>query len=472
METKSYDYTEDEYQEAFEKVKRDYVGQAKSEKSPRLIFATGQPASGKSALPKKIIKDYPNVSFILIDMDKYRMYHPRLKEIENDNTDFVQSTNRFSIRIEKEMLEYCLENKINFIHIGTMRIYEYLKQVVIDRAKTQGFDIEVYALAVSNERSKISALLREQEQKRTMGNFYRKTSESFIDEADEGFKRSVGIMSDSPDITNIKILIRGQTAEDLPVLVYNQKKDRNGSYSNAYQALISIRQRQVNRKKEKVRDDIEDILKIFENEKVKPAIATNGILLNEKIINQISKSCITLQISLDTLNKDIYTKLRGTDNLYRVKDNIRLAKKYMDNVRIVTVLNRYNENELEEIYKFVEQNNIKQWFVFNLLPSGRGAKNYNELSISNVNELKQKLKALKNKSKEVAIWYWGESSDDGIAIYLLPDGTLSMKNYLKNTDVQLAKEKININLLRSSWEEITQEAKIATLKNFTSKNEL
>lgn len=169
----------------------------------------------------------------------------------------MQSTNRFSIRIEKEMLEYCLENKINFIHIGTMRIYEYLKQVVIDRAKTQGFDIEVYALAVSNERSKISALLREQEQKRTMGNFYRKTSESFIDEADEGFKRSVGIMSDSPDITNIKILIRGQTAEDLPVLVYNQKKDRNGSYSNAYQALISIRQRQVNRKKEKGRDDDE-----------------------------------------------------------------------------------------------------------------------------------------------------------------------------------------------------------------------
>lgn len=38
METKSYDYTEDEYQEAFEKVKRDYVGQAKSEKSPRLIL--------------------------------------------------------------------------------------------------------------------------------------------------------------------------------------------------------------------------------------------------------------------------------------------------------------------------------------------------------------------------------------------------------------------------------------------------
>ena len=35
-------------------------------------------------------------------------------------------------------------------------------------------------------------------------------------------------------------------------------------------------------------------------------------------------------------------------------------------------------SELDEIYKFVEQNNIKQWFVFSLLPSGRGAENYNE----------------------------------------------------------------------------------------------
>lgn len=255
METKSYDYTEEEYQKAFEKVKRDYIGQVKPEKSPKLIFAAGQPASGKSALPKRILKDYSDVSFVLVDMDKYRMYHPRLNEIGDDNADFVQSTNKFSIRVEKEILEYCLENKISFIHIGTMRIYEYLKQVVIDRAKKQGFDIEVYALAVSNEQSKISALLREQEQIRTMGNFYRKTSESFIDEADEGFKRSVGIMSNSPDITNIKILIRGKTAEDLPILVYNQQQDKNGSYSNAYQALIDIRQRQVNKKKERGIDD-------------------------------------------------------------------------------------------------------------------------------------------------------------------------------------------------------------------------
>ena len=64
-------------------------------------------------------------------------------------------------------------------------------------------------------------------------------------------------MSSSSDIENIKVLIRGQTAEDLPILVYNQKQDRDGSYPNAYQALVSIRQRQANKKKERGIDDDE-----------------------------------------------------------------------------------------------------------------------------------------------------------------------------------------------------------------------
>lgn len=221
-----------------------------------------------------------------------------------------------------------------------------------------------------------------------------------------------------------------------------------------------------------VRKDIIDILKLFENEKNKPAIATNGILLNEDIIKQISKSCITLQISFDTLKRETYIKLRGVDGLKKVKENIKLAKRYMENIRIITVLNRYNYTEVEDIYKFVEENNIKQWFVFNLLPAGRGATNYDKLSIDNINQVKKSLKELKNKGGNVAIWYWGENSEDGTAIYILPDGTLSITDYLKNTKIQLSKEKINIHLLKEKWKEINQKSKIATLMNFTCSNEL
>lgn len=221
-----------------------------------------------------------------------------------------------------------------------------------------------------------------------------------------------------------------------------------------------------------VRKDIIQILKLFEKEKNKPAIATNGILLDENIIKQISKSCITLQISLDSLKRNVYKKLRGIDALDKVKANIKLSKKYIDNIRIVTVLNRYNEQEINEIYEFIKENKINQWFVFNLLPSGRGATNYKELYIENLNNVKEKIKTLKEKDSNVAIWYWGESNDDGTAIYILPDGTLSISDYLKNTRVQLSKEKINIQILKQKWKEIDSKSKIATLKNFTSANEI
>lgn len=176
------------------------------------------------------------------------MYHPRIKQIIEDNADFVQNTNTFSIRAERDMLEYCLDNKINIIHVGTMRVYEYVKEIVIDVAKGNGYNIEVYALAVPNIESKISAKSREREQINNRKPV-RKTSNSFIDEADAGFKRSISILSASKDIDDIKILIRGKTANDEPILVYTQGTDSTERYKNAYDALVNERIKQINRKR-------------------------------------------------------------------------------------------------------------------------------------------------------------------------------------------------------------------------------
>lgn len=242
-----YEYTEEEYKIALERVKKEYEQKGTNNERPKLVFAAGQPASGKSALPQKIIEDNTDIHFVVIDMDMYRMYHPRIQKIGESNDDFVQATNAFSIRMEKDMLEHCLTNRDSFIHVGTMRIYEYLKEVVIDRAIEQGYEIEVYALAVPNIESKLSAISREDEQRKRRSKFVRKTSPSFIDEADTGFKRSVEIMSDSPDISNLKILIRGKDANSLPIIVYNQNTDKGKKYQNGYEALIATRKKQMNK---------------------------------------------------------------------------------------------------------------------------------------------------------------------------------------------------------------------------------
>ena len=103
------------------------------------------------------------------------------------------------------------------------------------------------------------------------------------------------------------------------------------------------------------------------------------------------------RIRLFKKKKHLYKIKKSKQVIFKIKKISKSSNGYDKAIMYLRKIDPYVFEEL--ILTVVEQNNIKQWFVFNLLPSGRGAKNYNELSISNVNELKQKLKALKNKKR-------------------------------------------------------------------------
>lgn len=219
--------------------------------------------------------------------------------------------------------------------------------------------------------------------------------------------------------------------------------------------------------------DILSILKLFENKKNKPAIATNGILLNkEGVLEQISKSCMTLQISLDSLDKMKYFKLRGIDALQTVKDNIILAKQYIKNIRIVTVLNKENENELEAIASFLNDIGIKQWFIFKMLPSGRGKKVINEIGIKDDSTIKERLRIINKKYLNLAVWYWGTQKSDGMAIYINKDGQLSIVDYFGDTKINFYSEEWDLNKIKEAWKNVSIQTKRDTIINFTSINKL
>ncbi len=221
------------------------------------------------------------------------------------------------------------------------------------------------------------------------------------------------------------------------------------------------------------RPDIISILKLFENSEVKPAIATNGILLNnEELLKQISKSCITLQISLDTLEKEKYYKFRGIDALEKVKSNILFAKQYIENVRVVTVINRENECELEAIAKFLNDVGIKQWFIFKLLPAGRGKDIIQSLGILDDSRIKERLKAINNKYLNLSAWYWGTEKSDGVAIYITPLGKLEIVDYMNNEKIVFFDDEWNISDIKDAWKSVDVGTKRATILNFTSKNKV
>lgn len=74
-----------------------------------------------------------------------------------------------------------------------------------------------------------------------------------------------------------------------------------------------------------LRADLLDIVDIFLNEEIKPTVITNGILLHDRLATELAARQCNVAISLDTLDRDTFTLIRGVDKLSEVRENIEKA---------------------------------------------------------------------------------------------------------------------------------------------------
>jgi len=94
-------------------------------------------------------------------------------------------------------------------------------------------------------------------------------------------------------------------------------------------------------------------------------LISNGIALNENMQDFLIKNKIGLTISLDTLNRETYKKIRGVDKFQTVLENIKnLSKKGYRNVSLHCTVSKVNMHEVLEIRKFAFENG----FMFSALP--------------------------------------------------------------------------------------------------------
>ena len=92
------------------------------------------------------------------------------------------------------------------------------------------------------------------------------------------------------------------------------------------------------------------------------SLDTNGTLLNEKIINELSKfRKVRLNISLNTLNPKTAQTIAGAPyNLKKIIELIKYAQKKKVKVLLTPLLiPTYNDQEIEELVKFAGENNLK-----------------------------------------------------------------------------------------------------------------
>lgn len=122
-------------------------------------------------------------------------------------------------------------------------------------------------------------------------------------------------------------------------------------------------------------------------------IFTNGTIINYDIIRLCNKYKLTFYVSLDGLeSNDI---LRKGSNYNKIIKTIKIMKNQNCDVRINTLLTKYNYSEMIKLYEVLTRLNIDGWRVSTLFPHGRGSKYYKSLHVSINDELKLYYEILK-----------------------------------------------------------------------------
>ncbi len=110
-----------------------------------------------------------------------------------------------------------------------------------------------------------------------------------------------------------------------------------------------------------IRTDILEIIKLASDFSFDMILATNGILLDGRIIHHLVKyPSLHINVSLDTLDQKLYQKIRGVKALNRVIKNLKLLKKLYPNypLRLTMTISSANLNEAKKVYAFCQENKI------------------------------------------------------------------------------------------------------------------
>jgi radical SAM enzyme (rSAM/lipoprotein system) len=135
-----------------------------------------------------------------------------------------------------------------------------------------------------------------------------------------------------------------------------------------------------------LRNDISSIGKELYNRGFPWGIVSNGMGLNEKILNILIQSGIrAITISLDGL-EDSHNWMRGNKRSFQnAVQALELLKK-TENIRydVVTCANERNFHELDKLYELLLKLGLREWRIFTIFPIGR-AKDNEELQLKSKN---------------------------------------------------------------------------------------
>jgi radical SAM protein with 4Fe4S-binding SPASM domain len=130
-----------------------------------------------------------------------------------------------------------------------------------------------------------------------------------------------------------------------------------------------------------LRDDIFDIALYGHKKGLRMCLATNGTLVTEEICSHIKESGIKIvSLSLDGSRSEVHDDFRKQEGAFEASiQAARLFKKHGIEFIINSSFTQRNKDEIESIYKLAKKLGATAWYLFMIVPTGRGEDIMDEL---------------------------------------------------------------------------------------------
>lgn len=221
------------------------------------------------------------------------------------------------------------------------------------------------------------------------------------------------------------------------------------------------------------RKDVFDLLRYAaQDKKFITSVATNAALLNKDNVIKIEDS-VEVSVRLDGCEEN-HEFVRGVNTYKPTIMGLDMLLKYGKKVAVKTVINRFNQYDLEKIYKILLEKKVRRWYVSRILPFGRASKLWEQLSVTDdqwasvVNKLKEISRKYEVPKLNIDRTYDKINDKDMIlnlpleldrGIYVLPNGDVA------STRSAMLAGKFVANILETNLHEILKRNSEAFSKN-------
>lgn len=107
-----------------------------------------------------------------------------------------------------------------------------------------------------------------------------------------------------------------------------------------------------------LRRELPDILQDLVEIGFHLTLITNGTKLTSRLVQQFDDLSVSLSISLDTLDRNKYERIRGADQLNEVLAGLDFLQQYRHPKFLICILNEINRDEVNEVVRFARERNF------------------------------------------------------------------------------------------------------------------